>query len=100
MPRSFDLADTSLKDNSQPATARDHVSVERTDSAVSEQDRDPIRRSECSRRAPGKFTYPQLGNPFISFAQTILEGFDRALVEAFESNPSFEKENIKGLMSV
>lgn len=42
LPRSFDLADTSPKDNSQPATARDHVSVERTDSAVSEQDRDPI----------------------------------------------------------
>ncbi|KAL6455421.1 hypothetical protein MHYP_G00361230 [Metynnis hypsauchen] len=73
--------------------------VEGPDS-VSEPDHDTLRRSERQRKAPGRFTYPQLGKPFISFAQTILEAFNNALVETFEGNP-FPRENVmKGLMPV
>ncbi|CAJ1061473.1 hypothetical protein AALO_G00016670%2C partial, partial [Xyrichtys novacula] len=67
---------------------------------VSEPDHDALRRSERQRRAPAKFTYPQLGKPFISFAHSILEAFNNALVETFEGNP-FPRENVmKGLMPV
>lgn len=45
---------------------------------------DQTRRSERLRKPPAKFTYPQLGKPLISFAQTILDGFNKALVETFE----------------
>lgn len=38
-----------------------------------------VRRSERSRRAPGRFHYPQLGKPLISFAQNLLESFNHAL---------------------
>lgn len=81
----------SQKDNPQLAMASDHVPAQITDSAVSEQDSETIRRSERLKRPPGKFTYPQLGNPLISFAQTILDGFNRALVETFESTPSYQR---------
>ncbi|XP_041934366.1 uncharacterized protein LOC121697116 isoform X1 [Alosa sapidissima] len=40
----------------------------------------PTRRSERSRRAPSRFQYSQLGNPLISFAHTILDGLNRAMV--------------------
>lgn len=50
----------------------------------------PVRRSERSRKPPAKLTYPQLGKPLISFAQTILDGFNRA-VETFEDALYFEK---------
>ena len=38
-----------------------------------------VRRSERARRAPGRFHYPQLGKPLISFAQNLLESFNHAL---------------------
>lgn len=38
-----------------------------------------VRRSERLRRAPGRFHYPQLGKPLISFAQNLLESFNHAL---------------------
>lgn len=42
-------------------------------------DENLVRRSERMRRPPGRFHYPQLGQPLISFAQTILESFNTAL---------------------
>lgn len=53
---------------------------------------DPVRRSQRSRKPPVQFTYPQLGKPLISFAQTILNGFNKA-VETFEDALYFEKEH-------
>lgn len=100
LPSSCDLADAPQTDLNQPAIADDHVSVENTDGAISDQSMDTVRRSERSKRPPRKFTYPELGNPLISFAQTLLEGFNRVLVETFESNNSFERKNMKGLMSI
>ena len=38
-----------------------------------------VRRSERSRRAPGRLDYPELGKPLISFAQSLLESFNHAL---------------------
>jgi len=38
-----------------------------------------VRRSERSRRAPGRFHYPQLGKPLISFAQNLLDSFNQTL---------------------
>ncbi len=35
--------------------------------------------SERTRRPPGRFHYPELGKPLISFAQSLLESFTRAL---------------------
>uniref|UniRef100_A0A8C6WVQ7 Gypsy retrotransposon integrase-like protein 1 n=1 Tax=Neogobius melanostomus TaxID=47308 RepID=A0A8C6WVQ7_9GOBI len=49
---------------------------------------DQLRRSERLRKPPVKFTYPQLGKPLISFAQTIIDGFNKALVETFEGAPT------------
>lgn len=40
---------------------------------------DTIRRSDRTRRPPGRFHYPELGKPLISFAQSLLESFNRAL---------------------
>lgn len=41
----------------------------------------PVRRSERTRRRPGLFTYPTLGKPINSFAQTLLEGFHQAVID-------------------
>ncbi len=41
----------------------------------------PVRRSERTRRRPGLFNYPTLGKPIISFAQTLLEGFHKAIID-------------------
>lgn len=96
---SSDLAVVSQTDNpiptvTDPCPASDPVE---NSSSISEPDHDT---SGCQRRAPGRFTYPQLGKPLNSFAQTILEGFNKVLVEAFEGNP-FPSENVmKGLMPV
>lgn len=76
----------SQKKGPQTVTTSDPSSTVETDNDINEAASEPPRRSERSRRAPGKFTYPQLGSPLISFAQTILDGFNRALVETFESN--------------
>lgn len=38
-----------------------------------------VRRSERSRRPPGRFHYPQLGKPLISFVQTVLGSFTKTL---------------------
>ncbi|KAG5286593.1 hypothetical protein AALO_G00016670, partial [Alosa alosa] len=90
LPSPTDLADVSqIHDKSPTVTDIDHV--ESTDS-VSEQDHNTSRRSERQRRAPGTFTYPQLGKPLISFAQTILESFNKVLVETFEGNPSHQRQ--------
>lgn len=52
-------------------------------------DQNLVRRPERMRRPPGRFTYPQLGQPLISFAQTILESFNTALSSITVSdNPS------------
>lgn len=56
--------------------------------APNNQTADQIRRSERVRKPPSKFTYPQLGKPLISFAQTILDGFNKVLVETFEGAPT------------
>lgn len=76
----------SQKNSPQTDITSDPSSTVETDNDINEITSEPPRRSERSRRAPRKFTYPQLGSPLISFAQTILEGFNRALVETFESN--------------
>lgn len=55
--------------------------------APNNQTADQIRRSERLRKPPVKFTYPQLRKPLISFAQTILDGFNKVLVETFEGAP-------------
>lgn len=55
---------------------------------LNDQTADQIRRSERLRKPPVKFTYPQLGKPLISFAQTIFDGFNKALVETFEGAPT------------
>lgn len=91
LPSSSDLTDSS-QEASQPIMSNsDHVPAEVADIAVSEQGEVTVRRSERQRKPPGKFTYPQLGNPFISFVQTMFDGFNKAIVETFESNYSFEK---------
>lgn len=79
LPSSVELADISQENDQSP--------VETNENTVSEQDPiQSVRRSERQRKPTGKFTYPQLGNPFISFVQTVFDGFNRALVETFESN--------------
>lgn len=76
---SAELSDSSQENNQSTAdTTEDAVS--KLDSIQS------VRRSERQRKPTGKFTYPQLGNPFISFVQTVFDGFNRAIVETFESN--------------
>ncbi len=76
----------SQKEGPQIVTTIDPSSTVETDNDINEIASEPPRRSERSRRAPRKFTYPQFGSPLISFAQTILEGFNQVLVEKFESN--------------
>lgn len=73
------LQDEFQRDNFQSPTTSGNAPVVDTDNGISEANEHP-RRSEHSKRAHEKFTYLQLGNPLISFAQTILEGFNRALV--------------------
>lgn len=58
------------------------------DDTPDHQTADQTRRSERLRKPPAKFTYPQLGKPLISFAQTILDGFNKALLETFEGAPT------------
>ncbi|KAM3614945.1 uncharacterized protein V6R79_021187 [Siganus canaliculatus] len=70
-----------------------HAPVVEVDGDNSEQVSECPRRSDRLRRAPERFTYSELGNPFISFAQTILEGFNRVLVETFESKRFVEKKH-------
>lgn len=76
----------SQRDALQPATISGTNPAVETKNSNHEETVEPPRRSERVRKAPGKFTYPQLGNPFISFVQNIVEGFNQALVETFESN--------------
>lgn len=79
LPNSVELADISQEDSQLPA--------ETADDTVSKQDpMQSVRRSERQRKPTGKFTYPQLGNPFVSFVQTVFDGFNRAIVETFEGN--------------
>lgn len=83
----------SQRDALQPATiSGTNPAVEKKNSN-DEETVEPPRRSERVKKAPGKFTYPQLGNPFISFVQNIVEGFNKALVETFESNYSLKGEH-------
>lgn len=77
--------------DSQPAEVNIPLTLEeKAKSHVSESPSVTLRTSERVRKPPGRFTYPQLGKPLISFAQTILDGFNRALVETFEGNCSYE----------
>lgn len=71
-------------DSTEPDVSSPDLAVLDTDN---NQTAEPIRRSERLRKPPAKFTYPQLGKPLISFAQTILDGFNKALVETFEGAP-------------
>ncbi|XP_023810465.1 uncharacterized protein LOC111946259 [Oryzias latipes] len=45
-----------------------------------------LRKSERLKRPPRRFHYPQLGTPLISFAQSLLEGFNRALDSIHETD--------------
>uniref|UniRef100_A0A3P8RRT6 Gypsy retrotransposon integrase-like protein 1 n=1 Tax=Amphiprion percula TaxID=161767 RepID=A0A3P8RRT6_AMPPE len=45
-----------------------------------------IRKSDRLRRAPGRFHYPQLGKPLISFAQSFIESFNQALDSLSDHN--------------
>lgn len=83
----------SQKDALQPATISGTNLAVEAENSNDEETVEPPRRSERVRKAPGKFTYPQLGNPFISFVQNIVEGFNKALVETFESNYSLKGEH-------
>lgn len=49
-----------------------------------------VRKSERLKRPPGRFHYPQLGQPLISFAQRFLDNFNQAL----ESFSSYENTQI------
>ncbi len=89
----------SQKEGPQIVTTIDPSSTVETDNDINEIASEPPRRSERSRRAPRKFTYPQLGSPLISFVQTILEGFNQVLVETLKVINK-KKENMKGPMLV
>lgn len=99
----LDLSDLPVVPNTaQPCPTVTHPCPESSpvEGPDSVSESDTLRRSERQRKAPGKFTYPQLGKPFISFAQTILEAFNNALVETFEGNPFPREQVMKGLMPV
>ena len=83
----------SQEDPLQPSTLSGINPAVETGNGNSEETVEPPRRSERVRKAPGKFTYPQLGNPFIAFVQTMVDSFNKALVESFESNYSLKGEH-------
>ncbi|XP_067351030.1 uncharacterized protein [Channa argus] len=97
LPSLSPFVNDSREDGSQPTRASGHVDVERSDSSNMETPSVTLRRSERLRKAPGKFTYSQLGNPLISFAQTILDGFNRALVETFDSQCPYERKTLAAI---
>lgn len=57
----------------------DQETVEETETVETNSENTDVRKSERLRRAPGRFHYPQLGKPLISFAQSFLESFNQAL---------------------
>lgn len=84
--------DVPLLDLGDPEDGNNKIGVQKTDIEIpdccDQQDEEvlgevredaSVRRSERSRRAPGRFHYPQLGKPLISFAQNLLESFNNAL---------------------
>lgn len=84
--------DVPLLDLRDPENGNNKIGVQKTDIEIpdgcDQQDEEvlgevgedaSVRRSERSRRAPGRFHYPQLGKPLISFAQNLLENFNHAL---------------------
>lgn len=81
------------RDALQPATIGGTDPAVETKNSIREDTFEPPRRSERVRKAPEKFTYPQLGNPFISFVQTLVDGFNKALVETFEGNYSLKAQH-------
>lgn len=83
----------SQRDALQPATISGTNPAAETKNSNGEETVEPPWRSEHVRKAPGKFTYSQLGNPFISFVQTIVEGFNKVMVETFENNYSLKGEH-------
>ena len=62
-----------------------HTETSETDRQAAEES---MRRSERVRRPPGRFHYPKLGKPLISFAQTILESFNSVLNSINDSDNS------------
>lgn len=68
-------------------TEKDACSVD-DDDTPDHQTADQTRRSKRLRKPPVKFTYPHLGKPLLSFAQTILDGFNKELLETFEGAPT------------
>lgn len=57
----------------------DRQTVEEIKTVQTSSENTDMRKSGRVRRAPGRFHYPQLGKPLISFAQSFLEGFNQAL---------------------
>uniref|UniRef100_A0A669EDN0 Gypsy retrotransposon integrase-like protein 1 n=2 Tax=Oreochromis niloticus TaxID=8128 RepID=A0A669EDN0_ORENI len=55
------------------------VALEHKETVESAETNDHVRKSERTRRPPGRFHYPELGNPLISFAQSLLESFNQVL---------------------
>lgn len=84
--------DVPLLDFGDPEDGNNKIGVQKTDIEIpdgyDQQDEEVlgevvddtlVRRSERSRRAPGRFHYPQLGKPLISFAQNLLDSFNHTL---------------------
>lgn len=55
------------------------VALEHKETVDSGEKNDHVRKSERTRRPPRRFHYPELGNPLISFAQSLIESFNQAL---------------------
>ncbi len=73
----LDLEDMD-NDNSN-ADLPDKQTVEETETVKTSSENTDTRKSDRIRRAPGRFHYPQLGKPLISFAQSFLESFNQVL---------------------
>lgn len=48
------------------------VALEHKETVASAETNGPVHKSERTCRPPGRFLYPELGNPLISFAQSLL----------------------------
>lgn len=57
----------------------DQQTENETETVTTTNENTDIRKSDRIRRAPGRFHYPQLGKPLISFAQGFLDSFNQAL---------------------
>lgn len=46
----------------------------------------PVRRSERNHQPPGKLTYPELGNPLVTFVKSFLQNLSSAFIESLKDN--------------